>query len=76
MDQYESEIFSRAYQSYLMGGDLHIVNFNKRPEVNKKNEAATDSLQKKGLIEITFKSEKRVKFYLTDKGIEYGSLQY
>ena len=51
MDKYESEIFDRAYQSYLMGGDLHVVNFNKKPEVNKKNAKAVQSLKEKGLIE-------------------------
>ncbi len=73
MDQKETEIFSRAYQSYLMGGDLHIVNFNKRNDINKANENAVDHLQELGYINITFKSEKRIKFTLTDKGIEYGS---
>ena len=76
MNKYESEIFGRAYQSYLMGGDLHVVNFNKKPEINKNNAAAVKSLSEKGLIEITFESEIRVKFRLTDEGIDYGSAQY
>lgn len=76
MNKYEAEIFQRAYQSYLMGGDLHVVNYNKKPEINKKNEEAIHALEESGYIEITFESEKRVRFYLTDKGIEYGSLQY
>ena len=76
MNKYEAEIFQRAYQSYLMGGDLHVVNYNKKPEINKKNAEAVQALKQKELIEITFESEKRVRFYLTDKGIEYGSLQY
>lgn len=76
MNKYEAEIFQRAYQSYLMGGDLHVVNYNKSPEVNKNNAAAVKSLKEKGLIEITFESEIRSKFYLTDAGIDYGSTQY
>ena len=76
MNKYESEIFQRAYQSYLMGGDLHVVNFNKKPEINKKNADAVKSLQEQGLVEITHESEIRVKFRLTDKGIDHGSLQY
>ncbi len=76
MNKYESEIFDRAYQSYLMGGDLHVVNFNKKPEINKKNADAVKSLQEQGLVEITHESEIRVKFRLTDKGIDHGSLQY
>ena len=76
MDKYESEIFDRAYQSYLMGGDLHVVNFNKKNEVNKNNAKAVQSLKEKGLIEITHESEIRVKFRLTDDGIDYGSKQY
>ena len=76
MNKYEEDIFGRAYQSYLMGGDLHVINYNKRPEVNKNNRAAVKSLSEKGLIEITFESDIRSKFRLTDEGIDYGSSQY
>ena len=76
MNKYESEIFQRAYQSYLMGGDLHAVNFNKKPEINKKNADAVKSLCDQGLVDITHESEIRIKFRLTDKGIDLGSLQY
>lgn len=76
MNKYEEEIFGRAYQSYLMGGDLHVVNYNKRAEVNAKNAAAVKSLCERGLIEITHESEIRTKFRLTDDGIDYGSKQY
>ena len=59
-----------------MGGDLHTVNFNKKPEINQKMNDAVDSLQKQGLIEITFRSEQRVRFRLTDDGTDLGSKQY
>lgn len=75
MTKYESEIFDRAYQSYLMGGDLHTVNFDKKNDINKKMNDAVDALQEKGLIEITFRSEQRVRFHITDAGIDYGSTQ-
>ena len=76
MNKYESEIFARAYQSYLMGGDIHVVNYNKKPDVNKKYADAVKALSDAGFIEITFESEIRIKFRLTDKGIDYGSSQY
>ncbi|MBQ9603978.1 MAG: hypothetical protein IJR45_01045 [Firmicutes bacterium] len=75
MTKYENEIFDRMYQSYLMGGDLHTVNFDKKTDINKKMNEAVDALQEKGLIEITFRSEQRVRFRITDKGIDYGSAQ-
>ena len=76
IDKYGQMLFDRCFQSYIMGGDKYCFNFpTEKPNITERYQNALKELEENGLIEIHFLSEKRVRFSLTDKGVEYGNKQ-
>lgn len=72
MTSLEQNIFSKAYQSYLTGGDTYVLRYpNLNPDTIENYISALTALAEKELIEIISKSEKKVRIVLTDKGIDY-----
>lgn len=77
MNKISKEIFERAYQSYLCGGDIYTYRFssNSKLMLSKYNNAIK-YLEENNLIEVKFLSEDKVKISLTEKGIEEGNSMY
>lgn len=76
MDKYAQMLLDRCYQSYIMGGDIFTFNFPvEKPNIVEKYIKALDYLVSEDFIQIVFQSEKRARFSITDKGIEYGNKQ-
>lgn len=74
MNKIATEIFERAYQSYLCGGDIYTYRFSSKSEIMlKKYNEAINYLKENELIEVKFISSDKVKLNLTQKGIEYGN---
>lgn len=76
MDKYAQMLFERCFQSYLMGGDIFTFNFPvEKPHIVEKYIKALEYLVKEDFIQVVFQSEKRVRFSITEKGIDYGNKQ-
>lgn len=74
MNKIAKEIFERAYQSYLCGGDIYTYRFSSKSEIMlKKYNDAIKYLEENNLIEVKFISEEKAKIFLTEKGIEEGN---
>ncbi len=74
MDKTELYIFSRLYQSYVMGGDSYSFLYKTDDENKIRHYKTTiDALENKGLLKILFQSDKKTRMALTDKGIDYGN---
>lgn len=74
MNKISKEIFERAYQSYLCGGDTYTYRFSSKSEIMlKKYNDSIKYLEQEGLIKVKFISEEKVKLFLTEKGIEEGN---
>ena len=77
MNKITNEIFERAYQSYLCGGDIYTYRFSSKSAIMlKKYNEAIKYLEENNLIEIKFLSEEKVKVCLTEKGIKEGNAMY
>lgn len=71
------KIFSRVYQSYLMGGDMYTYYY----KANNENELhnileALKELEENGLIDIIHLGNKKARMCITSEGITYGSNNY
>lgn len=74
MNKITTEIFERAYQSYLCGGDIYTYRFSSKSVIMmKKYNDAIKYLEENELIEVKFLSEDKARIILTEKGIEYGN---
>lgn len=74
MDKTQQLIFDRLYQSYLTGGDSYSFQF--KTENPNKIECYTDAIEKleeAGYVNILFKSDKKIRMSLTNKGIDYAN---
>ena len=77
MNSYEENILDRAYQSFVMGGDVFTLNFpvGKKAFEKQLYIEAAESLEKQGMVEISHRSEKRLRMRITEKGIDFGNRQ-
>ncbi len=71
------KIFSRVYQSYLMGGDMYTYYY----KANNENELSNilkslKELEENGLIDIIHLGNKKARICITSEGITYGSNSY
>lgn len=74
MNKISKEIFERAYQSYLCGGDIYTYVFSSNSEImQKKYKDAINFLEKNDFIEVKLLSEKKAKISLTENGINQGN---
>ncbi len=74
MNNLEKEIFQRAYQSYLCGSDSYNYKFaSLSPNMLRKYDSAVKNLEAEDLITVKYKSDDKVKMFITEKGIDYGN---
>lgn len=74
MNKITTEIFERAYQSYLCGADTYTYKFSSKINIMiKKYLDAIKFLEQNKLIIIKLLSEDKAKISLTENGIEYGN---
>lgn len=74
MNKLTKNIFERAYQSYLSGGDVYTYKFSSNSDIMKeKYNKAIQYLEENDLIIVKFRSEDKVKIVLTEAGIDYGN---
>lgn len=77
MNSYEENIMDRAYQSFVMGGDVFTLNFPTGKKAYEKQlyVEAAQTLEKEGMVEIGSITEKRMRMRITEKGIDFGNRQ-
>lgn len=77
MNSYEENIMDRAYQSFVMGGDVFTLNFPTGKKAYEKQlyVEAAQNLEKEGMVEIGSITEKRMRMRITEKGIDFGNRQ-
>ena len=77
MNSYEENIMDRAYQSFVMGGDVFTLNFPTGKKAYEKQlyVEAAQNLEKEGMVEIGNITEKRMRMRITEKGIDFGNRQ-
>lgn len=77
MNSYEENIMDRAYQSFVMGGDVFTLNFPTGKKAYEKQlyVEAAQNLEKEGMLEIGSITEKRMRMRITEKGIDFGNRQ-
>lgn len=67
-------VFARVYQSYLTGGDTYSYRYGEeKPATIEKLKKAIDEIEKIGLVNVIYQSDKKTKMSITDYGIDYGS---
>lgn len=67
----EEDVFARAYQSYLTGGDsltFKLAGLDKRKR--ELYTQAIDSLEKKGIITVLKRGENKIQLSVTEEGID------
>lgn len=77
MNSYEENILDRAYQSFVMGGDVFTLNFptGKKAYERQLYIDAAKSLEKQSRVEIVSCTEKRMRMRITENGIDFGNRQ-
>ena len=71
------KIFSRVYQSYLMGGDMYTYYYKTHNELEIEDiKEAIHQLENDGLIDIIHIGSDRARVCITSEGITYGSNNY
>ncbi|MCD8089946.1 MAG: hypothetical protein LUD81_04885 [Clostridiales bacterium] len=72
MNEYDTTILERIYQSYVCGGDSLNFKLKKDPHMNKTI-SSLERLEKEGYINILSKTEANIRAAVTDKGIAFGN---